>query len=61
MEESKYKHIKQVRNQGRLMWTVKFKDYGNPMFDEERDAAKQADIILIKKGLDPVNVLKKKK
>lgn len=59
IRKSKFKHVTQVTVEGVLKWQGKIYQT-HKYFDKEREAAKWVDIMLIKHGRKPVNVLKPK-
>ena len=59
--KSKYKHVKGMYVQGVYKWSCTL--HGDARVrkwvNDEKEAAKMADITLIKRGKPPVNILKK--
>lgn len=60
--KSLYKYVcgREYLKTGRKVWYVKMRGVGVGKYKTEKEAAKAADKTLIKKGKDPVNILKRK-
>jgi hypothetical protein len=58
--KSKYKHVRGILVSDNTYWTVQMKGIAETTFKTEHDAAKAVDLILIKRGKEPVNVLVRK-
>ena len=57
--KSQYKHVSGIQDRsGNVTWIMNL-NVGWKEFESEREAAKAADIILIKRGKKPVNILTK--
>jgi len=57
---SKYKYVSGTTSKyGKTYWRVRMIGVSNQSFPTERKAAIAADILLIKKGKEPVNILVK--
>jgi hypothetical protein len=59
--KSKYKHVRGIEVSGNTYWTVKMKGISESGFKTEYEAAKAVDVLLIKQGKEPINVLKRAK
>lgn len=62
-EKSKYKYVSIERKQSAWYYVASIQIDGKLVkkcFDNERDAGKCVDLNLIQRGLEPINVLKKK-
>jgi hypothetical protein len=57
---SKYKYVYSKRNWGKKNWATTFGGLFEFTEEGERMAARTADLELIKRGLEPVNILKRK-
>ena len=57
--KSKYKHVRGIERQGNIHWCVTMKGISSERFKTEYEAAKAVDVLLIKKGKEPINVLKR--
>jgi len=56
-----YKYVTAtVHRSGKVYWRVRMIGVSNHSFPTERKAAIAADILLIKKGKEPINILVKK-
>lgn len=64
LEKSKYKYVYPAVRSGRVQYHAIIKRNGdyliNTAYTDERTAAKEVDLALIRAGLEPVNVLKRK-
>jgi hypothetical protein len=60
--KSKYKHVSGMCNntEGKVHWFVKKAGVSASKFETERGAAIAVDKLLISKGLEPINILKRK-
>ena len=60
--KSKYKHVQGLQNDksDKVYWVIHKKGVGKNHFNTEREAAIAVDKMLIRKGEEPVNVLKRK-
>jgi hypothetical protein len=58
--KSQYKHVEIVKSGERIYYRVSMPGVGKSGFSTEREAALAADKLLIKKGKEPVNILKRK-
>jgi hypothetical protein len=56
---SKYRCVKGVTVNGKKYWQIRVYGYTKKLYKTEHEAAVAVDKIYIKKGKDPVNVLKK--
>jgi hypothetical protein len=59
--KSKYSRVEGIKNypDGIIKWFVRMKGFGKDRFLTEKEAAIAVDKLLISKGLQPVNILKK--
>jgi hypothetical protein len=57
---SQYKYVSGRSVWGKLRWFYKIDGYTSAGHETERDAAKNADLYLIRHNREPVNVLKRK-
>lgn len=58
--KSKYKHVQIMDMNDKFYYVVNMQGVGRNSFDSEREAAIAVDKILISKGKEPVNILKRK-
>lgn len=60
--KSVYRYIRGISydNGTVVKWQVRIAKACSGLFDSEIEAAKAADVVLIKMGKDPVNILKRK-
>ena len=57
----KYKYVRKTMDErGRIRWVVSGLGAVGSSFDNERSAAKRADLKLIEQGKEPVNILVRK-
>ena len=59
--KSKYKYVRGIEVSGNTYWVVIMKGISGEGFKTEYEAAKAVDVLLIKQGKEPVNVLKRAK
>lgn len=57
-EPSKYRYVVKELVNGREQWRMQIRGHSAKRYKSERQAAIAADVILIKKGKPPVNILK---
>jgi len=57
---SKYKHVASIRTSNIRRWYINIKGVSRTPFDTEREAAVAVDKLLIGRGKEPVNILKRK-
>lgn len=57
--KSKYKYVSHEHVNGFEYWRIGLPNYTKKRYKTELEAAKAVDMILIKEGKEPVNVLKR--
>jgi hypothetical protein len=56
---SKYKYVANENVNGFEYWSITLKDVTRKRYNTELEAAKAVDLILIRQGKEPVNILKR--
>ncbi len=59
-KSDKYRHVYSYIYKDKIRWQMALQGVMCKVYDTEIEAAKAADMCLIKQGKDPVNILKKK-
>lgn len=57
--KSKYKYVSGINVSGNIYWCISINGVSKTSFKTEYDAAKAVDVILIRRGKEPINVLKR--
>jgi hypothetical protein len=58
--KSQYRYVNCISKDGKEHWHVQMNGVGRDKFPTERDAAIAVDKLLISKGKEPINILKRK-